>query len=148
MIRNWRSQVEPPERTAHFRALSGISCPPEGDMTRQEFKEDCDLNSVLRRYGALPTPVQPTPYGELNTDLDLQTAYEALRAAETAYEGLPLGLRQKFPSWALLAQAMAAGELDHLNPDGTPRVPKEPERVPPEKNAEPSHNGESTKGAT
>ena len=30
---------------------SGLECPPESSMTKQEFKEECDINNIAKNFG-------------------------------------------------------------------------------------------------
>lgn len=76
------------------RAATGISCTAEEDRARQEFKNECDVNWLLRKYGALP-PSQTFPQGEVDFDLSLLDAKMALGDARKAYEAFPRVLREK-----------------------------------------------------
>lgn len=80
-------------------------------LTRQEFKDDCDINAVLRRYGALP-PGRSLTYGAHNFDGDLTTAFETVQTAREAYDSLPKAVKELYPSWDLLAAAVAAGDAN------------------------------------
>lgn len=86
-------------------AATGISFPPDEDMTRQEFAQEADLNHLLKSFGVGPANYRPPVYGEADFDLDLQGAYSLVREAEEAFATLPRHLLDKFggPQGAFLA---------------------------------------------
>lgn len=75
------------------RAENAIACTAEEDRARQEFKDEADINWLLRKYGALP-PVQSFPQGEVDYDLGLLDAKMAVDEARKAYEAFPRVLRE------------------------------------------------------
>lgn len=68
----------------------------EPSATKQEFKDQCDINSILRRYqrtGALDHYAKFSPeYGEFNA-CDLQTAQNMLIRARSLFDALPSSIR-------------------------------------------------------
>lgn len=84
--------------------------PINDDFTRQEFTQDADVNVILRRYGA-NLPLRPVQFGEVDTDLDLMGAYASVDAAREAHASLPDNLREAFPTWQSLAEALAQGKV-------------------------------------
>lgn len=107
---------------------------PDDQLTRQEFKEDADINSILRRHGVLPAPL-PFVGGSTDFDLDLTTAYQAVQEARQTFDGLPASIRSQFPNWEALAAHLAASQPS----SGGDEVPSSPpDEVPPGgKNPEP-----------
>lgn len=99
---------------------SGIAFDPSENMTRQEFKDETDINWLLNKYGALPQMREPQ-FQDVDYDMDLLTAYEAVRQAQTVFGNLPHDIREKFGSWESLAAAMA---------DSNRPAPAEPQKVP------------------
>jgi len=69
-------------------------------MTRQEFKAECDINNIMRRYArdAFLTHVSGAEprYLDVSEVTDFRTAIEQVRAAEEYFEGLPAKVRAKF----------------------------------------------------
>lgn len=66
-------------------------------LTRQEFKLEADINTIVRRFGltgqiALRQPV----WGDRDFDLDLHTGFLALEEAQRGFLRLPQGLRDKY----------------------------------------------------
>jgi len=129
-----RSQSDSPEDFLRASLENGTGPFPD-NPTRQEFKDDSDINFLIARYGVLTNNGRTPQYGEMDTDLDLQQAYQAVQVAENAFGDLPPQIRAKYGQWAALAQAIAFGEttLDAeiaalaAKPAETPKDPKGPE---------------------
>lgn len=92
-----------------LRLSTGIACTAEEDKARQEFKDEADINWLLRKYGALP-PVQSFPQGEVDYDLSLLDAKMAMEEARAAYEAFPRVLREQLSFQGFLA-AVANGSF-------------------------------------
>lgn len=109
----------------------GIHCTPEEDRTRQEFRDEVDVNMiVLRAGGGLPLQ-NPVIYGEVNYDLNLQDALEAVSSARQAWAKQPDEVRARFTGFPDLYDAVASGRvvLSPLEPKATPVVvPVEPQK--------------------
>lgn len=101
-----RSQVDDLQEL--YSLESGLACTPEEDKARQEFKAEADINVLLRKYGAVPQ--RPLSYGEVDFDLDLHTAINAVSQASLGYASLPEHVRRKFPDLPSLFAAIANGE--------------------------------------
>lgn len=89
---------------------TGIDCGNREDMARQEFKDDTDVNKILGRYG-VNADMRPLQFGNVNYDLDLQQALEAIIAANEAMASLPDTLRERYPSWESLSKGLRDGTL-------------------------------------
>jgi len=91
---------------------TGLACPVDEDHTRQEAKEDADINVLLKRHGGIPPSKVPS-FGEVDFDVDLRGALERTRAAEVAFEALPLSdaIRREYPDWHSFAAAVARGDV-------------------------------------
>lgn len=77
-------------------------------ITRQEYKDEADINLLLKRFGVIPGP-QGT-YGEVDYTLDLQTALAALASANKANFDVPTELRDKYRGWRDVLNATETGE--------------------------------------
>jgi len=77
---------------------SALYC-TDGSRTKQAFKEECDINTILKRFnvtGQLPvSPLQPQ-YGDFSGVRDYQTALNAVIAAQESFQALPAVLRNRF----------------------------------------------------
>lgn len=80
------------------------------DMARQEFKDEADINKLLARYGVQPLTKEPI-YGDVDYNLDLQQALAAIDTAGQAWQSLPKNLKEKYPTWQLLLNALHEGRL-------------------------------------
>jgi phage internal scaffolding protein len=85
---------------------SGLACVQEGeDWTKatkahQSFKEECDINEILRRFGKTPElmPVNALKgtYGDFSNVVDYHTALNQIIASEAQFDALPSNLRKRF----------------------------------------------------
>lgn len=93
--------------------LTGLSCPPEENLTRQEFKDEADINNIVARFYPFAPPMARVPqYGEQDMSLDLHQAMLGIQAAREAYADVPPALRAQFPTYADFVRAVAAGEVE------------------------------------
>lgn len=90
----------PKFRTAYDRDLvEGITF-EEPSMAQQHFKDECDVNNILRKYestGLVTHVANGTPsYGDFSSVLEFQQAQNILIEAQDAFEALPASLRKRF----------------------------------------------------
>lgn len=88
----FRSAYSPPVKVA-------ISFNGPG-RTRQEFKDECDINRILANYavtGVLPVPANARPpiWGDID-ELDFQAAMDIVAESKTQFEALPAKVRARF----------------------------------------------------
>lgn len=127
-----RTQADLPEDFARYSDESALRCSPSEDRTRQEFKEECDVNVILRRVGAGGFEPRPVSYGLQNTDDELQGVFAAAVAARDAWLRLPASLRRRYPGWDELLSAVERGEAVLVDSDGVEaKPPAVPAAVPP-----------------
>lgn len=100
-----------------FTKANGLRCPPEEDRTRQEFKEEADVNAIVGRYYPFAPPVNPVRYGEQDMGLDLHSAMLSMQHAKESYAELPPKLREAFPTFNEFLQAFMDGRVS-LVPTG------------------------------
>lgn len=82
-------------------------------MARPEFRDECDINNILRRYGA-GSSMQGKQRTEVIDDrLDLQTALTALAQAREANFNVPEELRHKYPTWRHVLTAAERGDYQN-----------------------------------
>lgn len=78
---------------------TGLACDPEDTQTQQQFAEDADINTIVRRFGLtgeLPPARDIPQYGDFTHVLDYQSALNAVIAADEAFMSLPAQLRSRF----------------------------------------------------
>lgn len=118
-MRSERTQVD--EFSDQVSLATGLDFTGVDDLCRQEFKEDCDINTILSRFGAAdPRPVR---FGEsLDADYDLLIAFEAVRNAQRSFEALPQELTSRYGDVSALVDALDRGELT-LTSEPPPAAP-------------------------
>ena len=70
----------------------------EPTMAQQHFKDECDINFILKNFGieALAVnPLQPR-YGDFSDVVDYHSALNAVIAAEDGFMALPANIRTRF----------------------------------------------------
>lgn len=84
------------------------------DRTRQEFKDECDVNHVLTMYGAGRGPRGgPGQFGvEVDDRVDLQESYAHMASLADAYRRAPAALRKAYPTFESMLRALAVDAID------------------------------------
>lgn len=68
-------------------------------LTQQQFREDCDINEIVRRFGLtgkLPEPWSAPTYGDFTGAVDFHTAQNLVLHAQAEFDRLPAELRERF----------------------------------------------------
>jgi Chlamydia-phage Chp2 scaffold (Chlamy_scaf). len=76
-----------------------VTCPPEEDMTQQQFAEEVDINTIVRRFGldgTMPETLDMPVTGDFTTVVDFQTAMQLTTQADQAFMTLPAPMRKRF----------------------------------------------------
>lgn len=111
-----------------------LDCSNLPSLTRQEFAEECDINSLMSKYektGILPTNVNTGEprYLDVSDVPDLQTTLSMLSDATTAFMALPALVRREFDNDAVKFVSFAQ------DPENLPQLRTwglaPPEPVPP-----------------
>lgn len=77
-----------------------VTHPPS--MTKQSFKDECDINNIIRQYKAtgminhVAANAARGVYADLPPPLDYQEALNIVIEGERAFESLPAKLRERF----------------------------------------------------
>lgn len=103
-----RTQID--ELNEEYAESTALDCSDVPDMTRQEFKDETDVNKVLARYG-IDGMKRPPEYSAVDYDMDFQQALDSIREAERAVKRLPPELRAKYPMWERLLSGAYSGTL-------------------------------------
>lgn len=77
---------------------SGLEC-KDPSLAQQHMKDECDINVLVERFGVtgqLPVKAIEPSYGDFSGVSDYHTALNAIKAADTAFMGLPAQLRARF----------------------------------------------------
>lgn len=81
---------------------NGLSFEGVQDLTRQEFKDECNIRSIMRRYettGVLPMPGRSPPvarYGDFSNAPDFLEAQAIVLRASEQFNTLPVRVRDRF----------------------------------------------------
>lgn len=113
------------DRQFALSKAGALDCSASEDMTRQEFKDEADINKILNRFGYDTQQKTPT-FGEVNFTADLQQALDAIKQARAAHADLPPDVKKDFPTWQTLLNALERGEI-RLKADTDKPIEKVPE---------------------
>lgn len=72
----------------------GLVCPVEEDRTQQHFKDECDINYLLRHYNDIPAPAPI--YADCTQYSNLQDCIDKVRAAQDDFSSVPSDIRARF----------------------------------------------------
>lgn len=78
---------------------AGVSFDHEPSMTQQQFKDETDINTIVRRFGLtgeLPNGINMPRSGDFTDAPDFQTAMNLIRQAEEAFLEIPGEIRARF----------------------------------------------------
>lgn len=95
----WRHQYDD-LRDESEREQTDIT-PVGASLTQQHFKEDADINTIMRRFGVTdgsipPVALDPRYFGDFTDATDFRTALDRVREAEQRFALLPADLRNRF----------------------------------------------------
>lgn len=77
----------------------GTDCSGDKVLTKQEFKDECDINRIMARYaqtGELPPGLGLGSFGDFSDVGSYQEAIERVRDAEAQFAALPSKVRERF----------------------------------------------------
>lgn len=78
---------------------AGLSCPEEDGLTQQQFAVECDINTIVTRFGLtgeLPSNVAMPVSGDFTGISDFHSAMNIVAQANEAFMALPASVRQRF----------------------------------------------------
>lgn len=78
---------------------SGLVCDPAESVVQQQFKDECDINTIVERFGIsgeLPSNIRMPVSGDFTKVGDFQSAMNMVRQAREAFDELPGQVRQRF----------------------------------------------------
>lgn len=86
------------EDTDEISTATALYCETPS-LTQQQFKEECDINEIARRFGItgeLPVNGRAATYGDFTEVHDFHSAMNAIRQAEESFMALPGLVRERF----------------------------------------------------
>lgn len=78
---------------------SGVDCSLAVNMAKQEFKDECDINTICKQFGLgyeVPRGLRIPTYGDFDMVNDFHSAANAMAAAHESFDALPAHLRERF----------------------------------------------------
>ncbi|AXH73978.1 MAG: internal scaffolding protein [Microviridae sp.] len=128
----------PTRYDAHLRPEDFGTYASEASATKQEFKDECDINSIMRRYisqGVLPTNVKVGRYGDFTGVGDYRECLETLEVARSQFMSLSSDIRKRFGNdpAAFLAFVSDKANLEEARKLGLLREEAQPPPVAPAK---------------
>nr|QJB19482.1 MAG: internal scaffolding protein [Microvirus sp.] len=78
---------------------AGLVCPEDEGKTQQQFAEEVDINTIVRRFGLtgeLPGDFEMPQSGDFSGITDFHTAMNAVREAEEMFMLVPADIRARF----------------------------------------------------
>lgn len=99
MIRNVKARTPYNYDVDKVSDETGLACPPGSSKARQEFKDETDINTIVRRFGLLgelPTGVRMPQYGDFDQVSDYQSALNIIMQADAAFMEFPANVRKRF----------------------------------------------------
>lgn len=129
----------PPERGEASLDFAG-----EVSRTKQEFRAECDINTIMSKYvdkGIAPVSVGVGKYGDFSGASDFLDAQLTIKAAEEQFAALPAKVRDRFKNEPMAFLEFVsnkdnyneARELGLLIEESAPVVPKVEEPKAPDK---------------
>lgn len=110
-------------------------------LTQQQFKDECDINTIAKNFGLtgqLPPPVYAPTYGDFTEVEDFQGALHAIQRASASFMELPANVRERFNNDParfvdFCSDARNAPEMATLglSRSAAPPAPKPPDPVNP-----------------
>jgi len=98
-------------------------------LVQQQFKDEVDINTIVRRFGMSTTPVYvPGVYGDFTGIVDFESASLAVAKAEEGFMRLPAEARAKFENSpaAFLEYAARVSEAELIDFCGLKPAPQVP----------------------
>lgn len=78
---------------------SGLQCDPAESRTQQQFREECDINTIVRRFGLtgkVPVGFSMPQSGDFTGVSDFHSAMNLIVEAEEAFLKVPGEIRARF----------------------------------------------------
>lgn len=116
-------------------AATGLSCPPEEDKTQQQFKDEADINEIVRRFGLtgqLPEAYAAPQSGDFTGITDFHTAMNAVTQAQEKFMQIPAEIRARFSNDPARLIDFVSDERNRDEAQKLGLIPKPPETTRPE----------------
>lgn len=118
--------------------------------TKQSFRDDCDINLIVKRHASTGlwdhlNPTTPT-YGDFSAAVELQSAMALVEAAHDAFDALPSAVRKVCDNnpVVMLENLAKPGAFHELVQAGMPTTPEHEELALQGGENPPALEGENT----
>lgn len=101
-----------------YSIAGGLDCSPTGtiegnkDMARQEFKDDADINRILRNFGVENQQRTMVQFGEADYTIDLQQAMHSINDTQRAYEKMDPAIKGIYPTFEKFIRGVRMGAVE------------------------------------
>lgn len=78
---------------------TGLDCSVEPSLAKQSFAEECDINTIVKRFGLTgeyPQGLRAPTYGDFTGIFDFRSAMSAVVEAQQAFDEMPAEVRARF----------------------------------------------------
>lgn len=99
MSKKEETKKDTPVSSIWDRKRTTIDYSSQPSLTKSEFKEECDINNVVRRAirtGILPGTNQEALYGDFSEVTDFASAQIKIAQASQEFDQLPSAIKEKF----------------------------------------------------
>lgn len=76
--------------------LDALDCSADPGVTKQSFKDDCDINVIMERYVPSEAGSVPPMFGDFAEAPDFMAAQAILLDAQEKFDALPSKVRERF----------------------------------------------------
>lgn len=118
-----------------------LATPPEKALTQQQFKDECDMNRIVKNAQRGVPPrfmTQGTPhYGDFSNVPDLTGMYEVIARAQEAFMSLPSGLRAELGNDPANINKLSADQIARYRLGKTVPAPQGDAQATPPASKEP-----------
>lgn len=112
------------DRQDEYSLAAGLDLSGQRDMTRQEYRDEANINILLARFGVgAPFPQKPTVFNVIDYNIDLQTALGAIRDVKAVWQEMPAEVRARYRTWQELLNAVDSGRLKLINEEAPSETP-------------------------
>lgn len=115
-------------------ASCGVECDPAEGQTQQQFAEEVDINTIVKRFGLtgeLPDGVGMPVSGDFTGVSDFRSAMELVRSAQESFMLLPANVRDRFANDPARVIAFLDDEANREEAIRLGIVAKPAEEIPP-----------------
>lgn len=120
---------------------TGLACPEEESKTQQQFKDECDINTIVKRFGLtgeLPPDFRAPQSGDFTGLTDYHSMMTAVREADEAFMQMPAELRTRFSNDPAKLIDFVSNDANRAEAENLGLVPKPPEQ--PRQDPQPKGN--------